>query len=158
MARKAADTASEFSFANVEVSAVAELPKGTRDTLPNPLESHVKDALDQGPRAIPVPNGERAMEAQRLIRRAVTTNGYSMRLRFTDAEDKALTPAQAEASTDQVWVYFNISSEKSERAYSPRKYTNADIRAWANMEDGAKITKEIRDEYRKANGYDVRQR
>ena len=154
MARKAA----EFSFDNIDVQEVAELPKGTRDTAPNPLEQHVKNALDQSPKALPVPDGDKAAEAARLIRRAVNANGYSLRLRYTDAEDNALTPEQAHASTEQVWVYFQIKSEKAERAYAQRKYSNADIRQWANLADGDKITPEVRAEFRKANGYDTRQR
>lgn len=154
MARKAA----EFSFDNITVQDVAELPKGTRDTAPNPLEAHVKAALDQAPKALPVPDGDKAAEAARLIRRAVNANGYSLRLRYTDASDNALTPEQAHASTEEVWVYFQIKSEKTERAYAQRKYSNADIRQWANLADGDKISPEVRAEFRKANGYDTRQR
>lgn len=148
----------DFSFDSVQPVEVAELPRGTRDTQPNPLEKHVVAALDQGPRALPVPNGERAADAARLIRRAVSNNGYSLRLRYTDPQDNPMTPAQAEASESEVWVYFSIGSEKSERAYSPRKYNNADIRKWANLEDGDKITPEIRAKFREENGYDTRAR
>lgn len=152
----AADTA--FSFDNVQVQEVAELPKGTRDTAPNPLEGHVTAALDGAPKALPVPNGERAQEAARLIRRAVSTNQYSLRLRYTDAEDKALTPEEAFASENEVWVYFKVMSEKKERAYTPRKYDNAQIREWANLAPGDKITKEIRAAFRTEHGFDTRQR
>lgn len=147
----------EFSFDNVEVGEAAALPKGTRDTAPNPLESHVENAVDKGTRYIPVPNGKKAMEAQRLIRRAVAGK-YGLRIRFTDAADQPLTPAAAEASTEQVYVYFAVSSERKEREYTPRKYTSADIRAWANLGEKDKISKEIRQAYRKEHGYDTRAR
>lgn len=163
----ATDSAADFSFDAVEPMAVQALPKGQRDTAPNPLLKHVADAVDQGPRAIPVPNGERAAEAAKLIRRAVapgnaTPGGLSLRLRFTDENDKALTPKTAEASTETVWVYFDVKSEKKDRAYAQRKYNNDDIRAWAaqngiELENG-KVTREVRDDYRRAHGYDVRTR
>jgi hypothetical protein len=154
---KATET-SGFSFANVAPVAVEELPKGTRDTAPNPLEETIKASADQGPKAIEVPDGEKAHDAERFIRRAVAQNGLSMRLRYTDAEGNALTPAQAHEHTETVWVYFNILSEKKDRAYAPRKYNNEDIRKWAQLETGAKITKEIRNAYRAEHGYDVRDR
>lgn len=153
MARKAATE--EFSFDTIEVQAVAELPKGVRDTAPNPLESAVEAAVDQGPRALPVPNGERAMEAQRLLRRAVAGK-YGLSVRFTDAEDKPLTPQQAEASAETVWVYFDVKGERKEREYAPRKYTTDDIRKWADLPEGAKVTKEIRDAYRAEHGFAIR--
>lgn len=150
-------TSTEFSFDTVEVGTVAALPKGVRDTAPNPLEGHVTAAVDQGPRYLPVPNGERAMEAQRLLRRAVQGK-YGLSVRFTDSNDQPLTPAAAEASTEQVYVYFDVKSERKERQYAERKYNNADIRKWANMADGDKITKEIRNAYREAHGFTVRTR
>ena len=154
MARGKAAT-EEFSFDTIEVQAVTELPKGVRDTAPNPLEGAVNDAVDQGPRALPVPNGERAMEAQRLLRRAVAGK-YGLSVRFTDADDKPLTPQAAEASTETVWVYFDVKGERKEREYAPRKYTTADIRTWANLDEGTKVTKEIRDAYRAEHGFNVR--
>lgn len=160
MARKAAST--EFSFDSLAVQDVEALPKGTRDTAPNPLEQMVKDAVDQGPKALgPLPNGDKAEEAARLIRRAVTVNDYSYRLRFTDGADKPLTPKQVADWTDEIWVYFQISSEKTAREYKPRAYNAADIRAWyaeQGEEISGKITQEQRNAYREAHGLAVRER
>lgn len=158
MARaKAAST--EFSFADVAVQDVAELPKGTRDTAPNPLEDTVKSVVDQGPKALgPLPNGAKAEEAARLIRRAVTVNDLSYRLRFTDANDKALTPKQVADWTDEIWVYFSISSEKVTREYKPRAYTSKDIREYLGLEASDKITQEHRNQYREAHNLPVRER
>ena len=153
MARAKAST--EFSFENVNVQAVAELPKGTRDTAPNPLQGTVDNAVDAGPMALEVPNGERASEAERLIRRAVA-NKYSLNIRFTDAEDNAMSPEKAKASESTVWVYFNVKSERKTRQPQQRKYTAADIRKWANLAADAKLTKEIRNAYREAHNLPVR--
>jgi hypothetical protein len=145
----------EFSFDNVQVQAVAELPKGTRDTAPNPLQATVDGAVDAGPMALPVPNGERAAEAERLIRRAVAGK-YSLNIRFTDANDKAMSPPVAKESAEEVWVYFNVKSERKTREPQQRKYTAADIRKWANLPEDAKLTKEIRNAYRAEHGLPVR--
>lgn len=158
MARKAASS-TEFSFDSVGVQDVAELPKGTRDTAPNPLEQHVKDAIDAGPKALgPLPSGERAEEAARLIRRAVTVNDLSYRLRFTDANDKPLTPKQVATHEGEIWVYFSVSSEKVAREYKPRAYNAADIREFNGLEPGEKITQEHRNAYREAHGMPIRER
>lgn len=153
MARAKATT--EFSFENVQVQAVQELPKGTRDTAPNPLQATVDGAVDAGPMALPVPDGEKAAEAERLIRRAVAGK-YSLNIRFTDANDTALSPENAKASTDEVWVYFAVKSERKTREPQKRLYTSADIRKWANLEPDAKLTKEIRNAYRESRGLPVR--
>lgn len=154
MAAKAKST--EFSFADAVVEDIQELPHTARSSAPNPLESHVLAAVDQGAKAIPVPNGEKAMEASRLLRRAVVQHNFALKLRYTDSEDKNLSPEQAESSTDTVWVCFSVSSEKKERKYAPRTYNNADIRAWANLREGEKITREIRNAYREAHNLPVR--
>lgn len=154
----AAAPSDSFSFASVEITEEKELPTGTRDTEPNPLEDAVKAAAGGAARGLPVPDGKRAKDASRLIRRAVSANGLSLRLRFTDMNGAALTPAAAEASTEPVKVFFKITTEKTERAYTERKYKNADIREWANLAEGEKISKEIRQEYRKQHGFDVRKR
>lgn len=157
MARKAAST--EFSFDSVAVQDVAELPKGTRDTAPNPLEQIVKDAIDGGPKALgPLPSGERAEEAARLIRRAVTVNDLSYRLRYTDAEDKPLTPKQLADHDGEIWVYFSISSEKVAREYKPRAYNAADIREFLQLDAGEKITQDHRNAYREAHDLPIRER
>lgn len=155
MARKGGTA--EFSFETVQVGSAEALPKGVRDTEPNPLEQHVINAVDQGPQFIPVPNGEMAMQAHKYLRRAVQGK-YGLSVRFTDANDSPLTPKAAEASDEQVYVYFEVRGERKEREYSPRQYNNADIRAWANMEDGEKITPEIRAAFREARGLPVRSR
>lgn len=153
------DATAEFSFSDVSVQDVAALPKGTRDTAPNPLEAVVKAAVDQGPKALgPLPNGDKAEEAARLIRRAATVNDVSYKMRFTDANDKPVTPKQAKTWTDEIWVYFSISSDKKTREYKPRAYTSKDIREWAQMGPNDKITQEIRNEYRKAHGMEIRER
>lgn len=157
-ARKTKETAA-FDFTSVAVQDVAALPKGARDTAPNPLEEAVKAAVDAGPKALgPLPNGEKAEEAARLIRRAVTVNDLSYKLRFTDANDKPVTPKQAKTWTDEIWVYFSISSDKKTREYKPRAYTSKDIREWANLDAKTKITQEIRNAYREAHGMEVRER
>lgn len=161
MARGKAASA-EFSFENLAVMDAESLPKGTRDTAPNPLEQTVKDAADGPVKAIgPMPS-DRAEEAARLIRRAVTVNDLSYRLRFTDEEDKPLTPKQIKDHSGGVWVYFQISSEKTPREYKPRAYTAADVRAWAVaeglMSEEDKVTQETRNAYREAHGLAVRER
>lgn len=153
MATKKAST--EFSFENVAVQAVQELPKGTRDTAPNPLQKTVDDAVDAGPMALPVPDGKRAAEAERLIRRAVAGK-YSLNIRFTDAADQPLSPPIAKESAEQVWVYFNVKSERKTREPQKRLYTSADVRKWANLPEDAKLTKEIRNAYRAEHGLPVR--
>lgn len=153
MARKG--STAEFSFKSVEIGQAAALPKGVRDTEENPLAQAVADAVDQGPRYLPTPNGEYAMQAQRYLRRAVAGT-YGLSVRFTDANDQPLTPNAAEASTEQVYVYFDVKSERKERQYSERKYNNAMIREWANLPEGEKITKEIRNAYREAHDLPVR--
>lgn len=155
MARKGGT--SEFSFDTVQVGQAAALPKGVRDTEPNPLEQHVINAVDAGPQYLPVPNGDMAMQAQRYLRRAVQGK-YGLSVRFTDANDQPLTPAAAEAAADQVYVYFEVRGERKEREYSPRQYNNADIREWANLGEGDKITKEIRNAFREERGLTVRNR
>lgn len=158
MARKAASS-TEFSFDSVAVQDVEALPKGTRDTAPNPLEAAVKAAVDAGPKALgPLPNGDKAEEAARLIRRAVTVNDLSYRLRFTDAQDKPLTPKQVKEWTDEIWVYFSISSDKTPREYKPRAYTSKDIREFLGLDAKDKITQEHRNTYREAHNLPVRER
>lgn len=153
MATKKATT--EFSFDSVQAQPMAELPKGTRDTAPNPLEQTVADAVDAGPMALPVPNGEKAAEAERLIRRAVAGK-YSLNIRFVDANDNAMSPGVAKESTDTVWVCFAVKSERKTREPQKRLYTSADIRKWASLGPDEKLTKEIRNAYRESRGLPVR--
>lgn len=160
MARtKATSASTEFSFANVAVQDVAELPKGTRDSAPNPLEDTVKAVVDQGPKALgPLPDGKKAEEAARLIRRAVTVNDLSYRLRFTDSEDKPLSPKVVSEWTDEIWVYFSVSSDKVAREYKPRAYTSKDVREFNGLGPTDKITQEHRNAYREAHNLPVRER
>lgn len=155
MARGKVKTEYSFDNAAEAVVKVQELPKGTRDTAPNPLQTMVDNAVDAGPMALPVPDGERATEAERLIRRAVAGK-YSLNIRFTDENDAALSPGIAKESTEPVWVYFNIKSERATRKPQERKYTAADIRKWANLPEDAKLDKEIRNAYRAEHNLPVR--
>lgn len=158
MARqKKVEEAAGYSFADAQAVAVDALPTLKKASEPNPLEEQVKAALDQGPRALPVPNGEYARKAENLLRRAANFNDWSVKIRYTDPGDTPLATADAHAYETEVWVYFSVTSDKTERVYQERKYNNATIREWANLGEKDKITPEIRAEFREAHGYGVTQ-
>lgn len=142
-----------FSFADVEVGTVDVLPKTVHMTEPNPLDQHVVDAVDQGPRYIGVPDGDAAWKAHNFLRRGAKDHNLAVSVRFTNAQDEPLTPDQAKASTDEVYVYFVVKSEKKARGTYTRRYTSDDIRKHFGLADGAKISKAQRDEYREVKGF-----
>lgn len=154
-AAKGKTPAPEFSFASIAPQEVKELPTAVRNVEANPLEQHVINALDKGVQTFPVPDGERAKQAYNFIRSAA--RDYSLRVRYTTADDKALTPEQAHASTQEVWVYFLVKSEKPARKERKARYTSADIRAWLKDQGRTvptgKLSKEIRQEFRVAKGF-----
>lgn len=150
--------AKAFSFADVEVGVAEALPKGVHLSEPNPLEEHVRNALDQDPRYIPVPNGAAARQAENYLRRAGKDNGWGVQVRFTDAEDNSLAGdvAKDDNRDELTHVYFVAKSERKTRVYKERRYTNDDIRAFHKLGDKDKITKEHRQEFREANGFNER--
>lgn len=74
-------------------------------------------------------------------------------MRFTNAQDESLTPDQAKASTEEIYVYFVVKSEKKARGTYTRRYTSDDIRKHFGLADGAKITRAQRDEFREVKGF-----
>lgn len=143
-----------FSFNDVEVGTVDVLPKSVVMKKENPLFDKVKDNVDKGPLYIPVPDGNTAWEAHNLIRRAAKDLNYGAQVRFTDADDNGLSPAQVQADyKGQVFVYFVVESERKAREYTERRYSNADIRKHFGLTEDAKISKEQRAEFREAKGF-----
>lgn len=150
------DTSAEpkaFSFADVEVGTVDVLPRTVHMTEPNPLDQQVVDAVDQGPRYIGVPNGDLAWKAHNFLRRGAKDHDLAVSVRFTNAQDESLTPDQAKASTEEIYVYFVVKSEKKARGTYTRRYTSDDIRKHFGLADGAKITRAQRDEFREVKGF-----
>jgi len=158
--RKAAEATPEaskaFDFSTVEVGTVAELPKAIRETSENPLAQRVADALDAEPQFFPVPNGETAIKAANLLRRAANEKDWGVKVRYLDASDASITPKQAAAATDTVYVVYKVTSTKVERKHSERKYTVADVRAFHGLAEDVKVTQEQRNQYRESLGLTVR--
>lgn len=154
------ETTSGFSFADVEVGAVDALPKGVSVRSENPLTKHVEEAKDNGPRYIPVPNGDAARQAENYLRRAAQELGCGINIRFTDAEDKPQPSEEAKAATNDnaVFVYFQVNSERRTRESSERRYTVKDIREHFGLGDKEKVTQEHRAQYRADKGFDQRER
>lgn len=149
-------TPAPFSFENVQVGEAEVLPKGVKQTKPNPLLSAVEAALDGPARYLEVPGGEQAAQAEGFLRRAGQAIDASVKVRYADGDDKPLNTAQAHTSTEPVFVYFQVSSDKPERTYTKRAYTTDDVRKFHGLAEGAKVTTEHRRAYREAHNLPVR--
>jgi hypothetical protein len=147
----------EFSFETVEITPAPDgaLPKAVHAPKHNPLLDKVRDAADDVPQQIPVPNGAMAQAAERLLRRAAIQLGMAVKVRFLQG-GKPLPSKLVPDSTESLIVIFQVQSTKAERTYAPRQYTNADIREHLGLDSDVKITPDHRRQYRQDKGLPVR--
>lgn len=119
--------------------------RASKVTEPNPLAGVVEASRDN-PQAIDVTGEAQAKEVVGYLRRDANESGSGVRILCTDDNGKKAT---GDAITTVHFVY---------KERSKRQYTTADIKTWYEKTYGSplsgKVTKEIRDEFRKANGYD----
>lgn len=107
----APEPAKEFDFSSVEVTDVAEMPKGTRkrDGKPNPFLAQMTASKenDWAPKQITIPE-DAVKSAKGFIRRAADDLGCGARIVERNNEDGTVT------------VFF---SAKQRRKYTPRQRT-----------------------------------